>query len=535
MCLDIDKLSNNPTELKGAIHSLTTTFFEEKRQYKIKIDILEEKIRLLQNKLFGRKSEKDSLPSTHEQLNIFNEVEEISSTSKPEEEQVEIPAYTRKKGGRKPISDDLPFIEKLHDLSPEEKICGCGKQLVRIGQEESKQLDIIPQKIQVIKHIRPKYACKSCEGVEDERCAVKIAPAPVNIIQKSIATAGLIAYIIISKFVDGLPLYRQEKIFERIGVYIPRATMAGWLIRVATQLEPMLFHLKSELLSGPLINIDETRLQVLREPGRANTTLSYMWAFRGGTPEKPVIIFQYHPTRSGKMLIKYLEGYKGHIQTDGYCGYDVLVTKEGIILLACWAHARRKFDEVIKAAKKDKNNKTGKAGEAIALIKKLYAVEKICKLQNLTDEQIYEERQKHSKPVLEEIKKWMDKTFPTTPPKGLLGKAISYTLNNWTRLIRYVDNGYLTIDNNMIENAIRPFVIGRKNFLFSGAPTGAHASALLYTLIETAKANGFEPYSYLRFIFEKAPLLKSNEEYKTLLPQYIDRQEYQNFLNQLVR
>jgi transposase len=534
MICAIENLPDNVAELKKII-------VEREKQYQAHIKILEEKIRLLQDKIFGRKSEK--LPAREDkycQLALFNEAEDIADKAATAQEQetsdradadtISVPAHTRQKPGRRPIPDHLPRVEVIHDLSEEEKLCGCGCQMSRIGEEVSEKLDIIPAKIQVIRHIRYKYACKNCEGVESEQSAVKVAPTPAQLIPKSMATAGLVAYIVVSKFADALPLYRQEGIFERIGVEITRSTMANWAIQAADACEPLFCLLHQELLSGPVINMDETPVQVLGEEGRSNTTKSFMWVFRGGGIGRPVVIFRYAPSRSGKVPKDYLQGYQGYIQTDGYSGYDDLGKQPGIIHVGCWTHSRRLFVDVLKALPaQTRKKKTGNATTvALSYIGKLYAIEARAREEELTPDEIYQLRQEKSKPILEEFKDWLTRTYPQTPPKGLLGKAMEYCLNQWHKLERYILDGRLKIDNNLIENAIKPFVVGRKNWLFSANPRGAKASAALYSMIETAKANGLEPYRYLRFVFEKLPLAKTQDDYKALLPQYIDRELLKN-------
>jgi transposase len=250
-----------------------------------------------------------------------------------------------------------------------------------------------------------------------------------------------------------------------------------------------------------------------------------MWIFRGGDPDRPLLIYQYHPTRSGDVVSEYLDCYKGYVQTDGYAGYDFMDIIEGIIHIGCWGHSRRMFVDVVKASGKRKSVKgrMSSAEEAIDFIRRLYAIEKDAKLRELNYDEIYEERQNKSKPILDEFKIWLQEKACQTPPKGLLGKAISYTLNQWDRLAGYIKDGRLKPDNNLAENAIRPFVVGRKNWLFSGTPRGAKASAALYSLIESGKANNLEPYAYLRFLFEKLPLAHSEDDYKSLLPNHIDR------------
>ena len=509
-------LPDDPNELKGIILQLQQEVTEIKTRYEEEIRILYEQIKLLRQQLFGRKSEK----SPNNYLNI--RIKPLFDIPEPEDEEDEteeiiVPAHTRKKGGRKPLPDDLPRVEVVHDIPEEEKICSCGCMKKRIGEEVSEQLDIVPAKIQVIRHIRPKYACSNCQCDNTEDSPVSIAPVEPQIIPKSIASPGLLAHILVSKFVDHLPFYRQEKLFRRIGVDICRATMCRWAIQVATACQVLLNLMQDELLSGFYIKADETTLQVLQEPGRSPTTKSYMWVFRRGDPEKPILIFKYDETRSADVPREFLQGFKGYVQTDGYAGYDFLDTWADVRHMGCMAHARRKFTDIIKAQGK-KRKKNGSADVAIAYFSKLYAIENEAKEKNYSPEQIYKLRQEEAKPILEECHAWLLKRAPHVPPKSLLGKAISYCLDQWPRLTVYLEDGRLSIDNNATENAIRPFVLGRKNWLFSGTPEGAEASATLFSLLETAKANGHEPYSYLRFIFEKLPYAETLEEYEALLP-----------------
>lgn len=472
-------------------------------------NILREQLRLLRSKMFGRKSEK---ASEYQQELLFDEPESGKAETATETPVMEVPSHIRKKPGRKPLPAGLPRVEVVHDISEEEKKCACGCEKTVIGREVSEQLDIVPARIQVIKHIRLKYACKSCDGTEGS--VVTIATVPEQIIPRSIATPGLLAHIFTAKFVDAVPFYRQEKQFERLGIELDRMNMSSWAMRVSEQCEPLMDMLKKEILSGPLINIDETTVQVMGEENRANTSKSYMWVFRGGPPGKTGLIFQYHPTRSGDVPKEFLGQYKGCVQTDGYAGYDFLDNTPDIVHAGCWAHARRKFVEVTQASKT-----TGSADVALSYIQKLYAIERIT--GNLSFDEIVKTRQEKSLPILNEFKAWLDKKAIQTPPSGLLGKAVHYALNQWKRLVRYTDHGFITPDNNLAENAIRPFVLGRKNWLFSGNPKGAHASACLYSLIEAAKANGLEPYHYLRHLFENLPHAYTAEEYKALLPQFV--------------
>jgi len=266
--------------------------------------------------------------------------------------------------------------------------------------------------------------------------------------------------------------------------------------------------------------MDETTVQVLRESDRANTTKSYMWVARGGTPGKPVVLFRYHPTRAGSVAAEMLGNFKGYLQTDGYSGYEALGEREGLRHLGCLAHVRRKFVEVEKSA--GKKAKGGTAHAALDLIGKIYDVERQAEKQQLDPEQIKALRAAKSRPILDKLGALLNARVATTPPKSLLGKAIGYALKQWNRLVVYLEDGRLRPDNNLAENAIRPFAVGRKNWLFSGHPRGADASATLYSLLETAKANGLEPYRYLRYLFELLPTAISDVQRKALLPQYID-------------
>jgi transposase len=498
-------LPDTPGELKEIIIGLHEAHEKE-------TGILLEQIRHLRAQLFGRKSEK--IQGGPQTLPLFD-MPEPSEEDWPEEK-VRVPAHDRRKRGRKPLPEALPRVEVVHDIDEADKICACGCRLTRIGEEVSEQLDIIPAKMQVIRHIRPKYVCKKCEGVEDDGPTVKIAPVPSRIIPRSIATPGLLAHILTAKFVDHTPFYRQEKQFHRLGVEISRTSMCSWAMQTATVCQPLLNLLIDEVLSGFLIQADETTLQVLMEPGRDPTTKSYMWIFRRGDPEKTVLVYQYHPTRGGGVAKTFLRDFKGCVQTDGYSGYDFLDRDENIRHIGCWAHARRKFMDVVKA--QGKNSKSRSGGKAVSYIRKLYKIEKEAREKGLSPDEVYHLRQKESRPVLDDFKKWLLTRSVQVPGKGLLGIAISYTLNQWDRLVGYLEDGRLPIDNNMAENAIRPFVVGRKNWLFSGTPEGAEASALLYSLIETAKANKLEPYMYLRFIFEKLPTAASLQDFEALLP-----------------
>ena len=514
-------LPDDPVELKKIIAQISAQCdqYESRcKQYESENELLREQMRKLFDRLFGRKSEK--LFGGSPQLLLFD-MPEIDPEAEPEvEDKVEIEAYSRKKAGRKPLPENLPRVEIVHDISEDEKVCSCGAPLERIGEEVSEKLDIIPAIIRVIRHIRPKYGCRCCEGVKDDGPTIKIAPVPPQIIPKGIASAGLLAHILTAKFADALPFYRQEKQFARLGVEIGRATMCNWAMKAAQACRPLLDLLCQDIRSGPLINIDETTVQVLAEPGRSPTTKSYMWIFRGGDPQRASLIYRYAPTRSGAVASSFIKGYEGVVQTDGYVGYDFLDADESIVHLGCWAHVRRKFMDAAKAGS-SKSKKSTSVDVALGYIRKLYGIEKRAKVRKLNIDQLVALRQQEAKPLLEKFRKWLEKKSFHVVPKSLLGKAVSYSLDQWPRLVGYLELGYATPDNNLAENAIRPFVVGRKNWLFAGTPEGAAASAAIYSLIETAKANGLDPYKYLRYLFENLPFAESEEDYRKLLPQQL--------------
>ena len=479
------------------------------------INVLKEEVRLLKHRLYGHKSDRWSTEDV-QQGRLFNEAESAAAEL-PEQEQcpsISVAAHSRRPRGRRPLPEDLPREEVVHDIPEDQKICGCcGAPLSRIGEETNEKLKMIPQRLIAVRHIRPRYACRECQGVREE-AKIKIAEPPEELIPKSIATAELLAYLLTSKFVDGLPFYRQEKILARVGVDLSRATMCHWAIMVGKRLEPLVELLGKRIRAGPYVQIDETTLQVLKEPGRAAESKSYMWVYRGGEPGKTSLVYQYFPSRSGDVPFEFLDDYAGYVQTDGYKGYEKVGRKPGILMLGCWAHARRKFVEVTKVNAAGHN-----AHDMLELIRRLYEVEHIAEQNKLVAEQIAELRQHKAQPILAEIKKQLDALNEQTPPQGALGKAVGYALGQWDRLTRYVENGMLRPDNNLAENAIRPFVVGRKAWLFCDTPAGAYASAAIFSVIETAKANGHEPYWYLRFLLDRLVSAKTTEDLEKLLPQ----------------
>jgi transposase len=536
MDLSLQELPVNVKELQAIVLELHEKLEDVEKNYELENKLLRERINQLLQELYGRKSEKLSflLDDGFDQSFLFEDSdlerqeENLKGweNSEAEDDSITIPEHKRKKPGRKPLPDNLERVEIVYDVPEKEKQCGCGCQMSRIGEEVSEQLEMVPAQFWVVRHVRPKYACKNCEGVDgaEGESPIKIAPAPLQLIPKSIATPSLLSHIFVSKFCDSLPFYRQEQQFNRFGIVLSRAAMCIWAVKAADKCSRLMELLHQELLSGPLINIDETPFQVLCEPDRRADNKSYMWVLRGGPPGKVVVIYIYAESRSGSVASDFLGDYRGYVQTDGYSGYDFLDRREGIIHAGCWAHSRRKFFKVVKASGgkgKVKNLQNfGKAGEALQTIRDLYGIEKKAREMELPAELIYEERQKQSKPIIEKFELWLKEVTPKTPSNSLLGKALSYTLSQWPRLIRYLDDGIIRMDNNLVENDIRPFVVGRKNWLFFDQPGGAEAGAVLYSLIQTAKANGLEPYQYLLYLFDKLTGInvEDDEQMKALLP-----------------
>jgi len=495
---DIDALKALLIQERRAAQSLQ----DANNQLKQQVHSLLEALRLEKHRTFGSSSEKGP-----DQTELFDEADTPALVEESDYQGTPVAAHTRhKKAVRKPLPADLPRIDKVIELPKSERQCPCGCELHEIGEDTSEQLDIIPAQVQVIRTIRKKYACKGCEDT------IKTAPRPKVLLPKSIASANTMAYVITSKYADGIPLYRLSHILERYHIDLSRQTLCESVLRVAGQIIPLMNHMRRHVLGYPLLHMDETRVQVLKEPDKKARSQSYMWVQRGGPPDKPGILFNYEPSRSTQTANDLLEGFQGTLMTDGYASYRTVAQANGLTHLCCWAHARRKFKEAKKAQPK---GKTGKADMALNFIAKLYAVEKHTKDSDAASR--HSTRQEKSLPTLELFRVWLEKAQQQVPPKTVLGKAINYTLEYWEELARYTHSGEWPIDNNAAENAIRPFVIGRKNWLFSNSQRGATGSANLYSLIETAKANGREPYRYLSWLFCKLP--DSNEDnIESLMP-----------------
>jgi len=481
------------------------TVLSEKNAY---IRQLEDWIKHQHQKGFGASSEK----VTPDQLGLFNEAEEISHENDDETgvtAGVDAAAkkITSTSKPRISIPDHLPREDIVHDLPEEDKVCPHdGAVLKNIGSEAHEQLDIIPAQVKVIRHRRLTYACPCCEQ------HVVTAKKPNQPIEKSIAAPGLLAYVATQKYSDALPLYRQSEIFKRFGIHLSRQNLANWMIKMGDLVQPLINQLQDHVLSQPVVHMDETHVQVLDEPNRKPESKSYLWLL-ASFGERPVSVFTYHPTRSASVPLEQLTPDVSTLMVDGYKGYAKVCEEYKVTRLGCWAHARRKFMEAKKLQKK---GKIGKPDQALAFIQKLYALEKTLKEE--PPDKRGQQRQEKAKPLLDQLEQWLDKSLRHTAPKTTLGEALVYLKNQWPRLIRYVENGEYPIDNNLAENAIRPFAVGRKNWLFSQSQAGAKASANLYSLIQTAKANGLNPYEYLKLVFTQLPNVQTPDDIERLLP-----------------
>jgi transposase len=503
---------------KMVVASAEAAIDTAKREAQEYIQRMIEQIALARHRQFGASSEQ-----LIGQARLFDEAEAIALDTTDGQDNASIPAATtddagrdknvkqRVRGKRSALPSDLERVDIVHDVPAAERTCPCGTTMVEIGEDVSEQLDIVPMQIRVLRHIRKRYGCV---GSAHAPVTAALPPQPLP---KSNASADFLAMLLAVKFVDGLPLARFEYILGRHGVPVPRQTLARWVIGTSSLLQPLLNLMRDLLLDGSLVHMDETVVQVLKEPGKAATSNSYMWVQTGGPPDRPIIIYDYEPSRSGQVPVRLLQGFRGYLMTDGYDGYNALANLEGIEHLACMAHVRRRFIEAVRVQPKGKR---GHADEAVALIGKLYGIER--EYKDSTDAIRLLARQQYSVPILATLHAWMERTLPGVAPKSALGSALAYLQKYWARLIRYTERGELPIDNNRCENAIRPFVVGRKGWLFSDTPAGAHASAVIYSLVQTAKANGVEPYGWLRCVLRALPGAQTVEDMEALLPWNVD-------------
>jgi transposase len=465
------------------------------------VNNLTEIIILLRKQKFGSSSEKTPKQEASIQPNLFNEAEMEASPDAPEPVVSHVNGYLKRnpKTKREELLKELPVVEIECGIPEDEQVCECcHTKLVPIGKETVREeLEYIPPQIKAVRYIQLAYGCPQCK--QKGTPYIKKAPTPVPLMNHSLASPTTVANVMYQKYVNSIPLYRQEKEWEQLGLVLSRATMANWIIRCSEDwLAPVVEHMKKELLKRDVIHCDETTTQVLKEKGKAPQSKSYMWLYLSGMDGKPpIILYDYQPSRSGQNAANYLKGFKGYLHTDGYQGYEKV---ENVTRCGCWAHLRRYFVEAIPD-KKSKGPPITAAEIGRDYCNQLFAIEKT--LAGLSPDQRNAERLRQEKPVLEAFWSWLD---TVTPLKGSrLGTAVAYALNQKPYMENYLLDGRCSISNNIAENSIRPFVVGRKNWLFSDTTKGAEASAIVYSIIETAKANNLNIYTYLNYLLLYMP------------------------------
>lgn len=481
-----------------------------------------EQLKIARRQRFGVSSEKNKV-TDGEQLFVFNEAEAEADPAEPEPELKEIKGYRRRKAGQVGLDrlpKNLPVEIVVHELPPGEQDCpACGNPLHIMGREVREELKFVPAKAVIVRHESCAYACRCCEKHGDHVSIVK-APSPNPVIKGSFASPEAIAHIAYEKFVMGSPLYRQEQDWARKGIMLSRQTMSNWLVRATNDwLIPIYDRLKTVLLGHQVLHGDETAVQVLHEPSKTPQSKSYMWLYRTSCDAKNAIAFyEYQPSRQMRHPKEFLHDYHGFLHADGYDGYHDL--PPSISVVGCWAHVRRRFDEALKIIPTPaRANSPPK--DAIRRIGQLYKLEE--EFQKLPPEDNFkarlEARQRHSKPLIDAFFDWC--TAQKYLPKSHFGRAVSYALNQRFWLEKYLLDGRLEIDNNRAERSIKPFVIGRKNWLFCNTQGGAKVSAVLYSIIETCKENDINPFDYLTFVFRNAPnwdLANDPDALERLLP-----------------
>jgi len=490
---------------------------ESIRQRDNLIRLLEEQLRLARIQRFAAKSEKLA-----HQINLFDETElevaldALADDADTEDESNKPPPKKRQRG----FSDKLARVRIELTLSEDEKVGAQRTFFTKVKEE----LEFIPATMQVLEYWQEKAVFAPVNEAGD--CLITAtetliaAQRPIHPLGKCHASVSLLTHILVSKYADGLPLYRLEGIFRRYHGDVSRTNMAHWIIRLADEFKPLLNLLREVQNSSDYLQADETRIQVLKEDGRTAQSKSWMWVIRGGPPDNPAVLFTYDTSRGGAVPEHLLTDFNGILQCDGYSGYATVCTKNGILRIGCWDHVRRKFVEAVKAADTGKASgkkaKPTKADVALSKIGKLYRIER--KIADWSDEKKYEARQQLSLPVLNDLKTWLDNNAGKVMKGSSTRKAMDYALNQWKTLTGYCEHGYLSISNVLAENAIRPFVVGRKAWLFADTPAGATASAACYSLIETAKANDLEPYAYIRYVMEHIGAADTLEKWEALLP-----------------
>ncbi|MCU3278754.1 IS66 family transposase [Enterobacter hormaechei subsp. steigerwaltii] len=470
--------------------------------------LLEELLRLRRIQRFAASSEK-----LH-QLQLFDEAEleaDMDALLAQLPDDLPQTAEAKAKPRQRGFSASL-LRERIELTLSDEQKAGASKVFFTKVKEE---LQFIPAQLKVLE-IWQEKAVFERDGEE----VILAANRPVHPLGKCIATPSLLGYIITSKYADGLPLYRLEQMFKRLGQEVSRTSMAHWIIRLDEVFQPLMNLLREEQNHATYLQADETRIQVLKEEGKTAQSDKWMWVTRGGPPGRPSVLFEYDPSRAGSVPVRLLEGFSGVLQADGYSGYSQVCKQSGLTRIGCWDHARRKFIEATQAtpsvAKGKSKPGASKADVALGYISKLYAIER--EQKERSDAERYQARQTRSMPLLAEFKTWLDNNVGKVMKGSLTRKAMEYTLGQWPHLVGYCERGDLHISNVLAENAIRPFAVGRKAWLFADSAQGAKASATCYSLLETAKANDLEPSAYINHVLAQIGEADSLEKLEALLP-----------------
>jgi len=495
MTIDLANPPNDPALLHQLLRELVGVLQERDAR----IQELEHQLAVLRRHRFGPRSEK----ADPGQGLLFGEAPEAPEPPPP----TPVPKPKTNGHGRRPLPKDLPRDRIEHDLAADHKHCPkCGTALTQIGEEVSHQLDYVPASFVVREHVRLKYACKACEET------IVLAPMPQQPIEKGLPGPGLLAHVLVSKYDDHLPLYRQSEIYARQDVDLDRSTLCGWVRDCATLLAPLVRVMARDALASKVVQTDDTPVPVLDRlhPGRTRT--GRLWVYRGDD-EHPYTVFDYTPTRKRDGPAAFLGDYKGYLQADAFGGYDGIYAGGMVFEIGCWAHARRKFIDARETAE-------AHATAAVDFIGQLYAVESDAAERGLDADQRRTLRQEKARPVVEDFRRWLDAQALAALPKSPLGKAIAYALDQWTALTRYLGDGDLAIDNNAAERDLRAVAIGRKNWLFAGSDAGGRRAAIIYSLIATCQRHQVNPFEYLRDILVRVGTTAVSRIRELLPPQW---------------
>jgi transposase len=484
----------------------TTDYRALYEQSQLQILQLQQQLAQLKKMIFGSKQERFiPLDVNTSQLSLDMQVERVAACSIADTQKI---SYTRTNitvepkpiahPGRMKLPDSLRREEII--IEPAEDITGCKK----MGEEITEVLEYQPGELFVKKYIRHKYARQNNEGI-------LIGSLPSRPLEKAMAAEGLLAQIIIDKYVDHLPLYRQMQRFERNGLKLPYSTLTDWVSSTCRLIEPLFEALKKQVLNSNYLHADETPIKVKSKEKQGETHRGYYWVYHNSIEK--IVFFDYQEGRGREGPVDILENFRGYLQTDGYGVYNIFENQQGITLMHCMAHARRMFNEAL-------NNDKNRAAYAMKEIQRLYAIERDCKEQNLSFEEVKAARQQQSVPILIALGKWMEQQYMQVTPKSTIGKALAYSIERWKRLSLYTQHGMLNIDNNPVENSIRPIALGRKNYLFAGSHEAARRSGMLYSLLGTCKMHGIEPYAWLKNTLQKIAEHPVNKVYE-LLPHHL--------------